>query len=408
MNCRFCQTELEYEFIDLGSSPPSNSFIDQSELNYSELFFPLRVFVCPTCFLVQIDEYKNKQEIFNKDYIYFSSYSKSWLEHAKSYVAMITNRLMLNDKSLVMEIASNDGYLLQYFKERAIPCIGIDPASGAGDVARKKGIETITAFFGEKFAKEFTIKNQLADLIIGNNVLAHVPDICDFVCGLKICLKRNGVITMEFPHLLRLITENQFDTIYHEHYSYLSLYTVRNIFDAHGLHVFDVDQLSTHGGSIRIYAQHDKNRNIHTSNRIEKLLELEETFGLNQISSYQNFQKSAEMIKYNLLSFLIEQKQKGNLVAAYGAAAKGNTLLNYSGIKKDLIPFVVDASPHKQGKYLPGSHIPVVGEEEIRKREPDYILILPWNIKDEIVEQLHYVRNWNGKFVIAIPTLQFV
>ena len=406
MKCRFCDRELTHEFIDLVNSPHSNSFLTEEQLNEPEIFYPLKLYVCDKCFLVQIDEYKKSDDIFNKEYAYFSSYSKTWLEHAKKYVDMITNRLGLGAASHVMEIASNDGYLLQYFLEKQIPCLGIEPSANTAQAAREKGIETLEEFFGANLAERLAQEGKKADLIIGNNVLAHVTDINDFVKGLKIALKPGGVITMEFPHLMRLVEENQFDTIYHEHFSYLSFHTVRRIFAKYGLVLFDVEELTTHGGSLRIYARHDENDSKLVMPNVAELLEKESAKGMSGLNYYLNFQKKADKVKYALTSFLLEQKKHGKKVVAYGAAAKGNTLLNYSGIKKDLISFVVDASPHKQGMFMPASHIPVVSERNIKETRPDFVIILPWNIKDEIMDQLSYIRDWGGRFVVAVPGLK--
>lgn len=406
MNCRFCRHKLDHEFIDLVNAPPSNAFLTAEQLNEPEVFYPLRLYVCDHCFLVQIDEYKNSQEIFSDNYVYFSSFSKSWLEHARRYVEMITAHLGLNHESFVVEIAANDGYLLQYFKEKDIPCLGIEPAAATAEEARKKGIKVITEFFGVALADKLAKQGRQADLIVGNNVLAHVPDINGFVAGLKIALKHNGVITLEFPHLMQLVEQNQFDTIYHEHFSYLSFHTVGSVFKAHGLTLFDVEEIPTHGGSLRIYAKHQQDRSRPVLPNVRSLLDKESAAGMTGLSYYRDFQNKADQVKHALLSFLIEQKGQGKKVVAYGAAAKGNTLLNYCGVKKDLVPFVVDASPHKQGKYLPGSHIAVVREAEIEKNRPDFVLILPWNIKDEIMKQLAYIRQWGGKFVVPIPELR--
>ncbi|MCK9474239.1 class I SAM-dependent methyltransferase [Sulfurimonas sp.] len=403
MNCRFCKTELNDIFVDLVNSPASNSYLTKEQLDEPEVFYPLKIYVCQKCKLVQIDEYKKSDDIFDKDYAYFSSYSTSWLAHAKNYVEMITKRLSLDKNSQVTEIASNDGYLLQYFKEKNIPCIGIEPTKSTADVAREKEIDVIDDFFGSSLAQTLV----KSDLILGNNVLAHVPDINDFVKGLKIALKENGTITMEFPHLLKLIEENQFDTIYHEHFSYLSFYTVKQIFEAQGLKLYDVEKLSTHGGSLRIYATHQENH-IEVSQSVEYLLKEEKAFGLIDMDIYKGFQEKANRVKYDLLAFLLEAKKENKKVVAYGAAAKGNTLLNYAGVKNDLIEFVVDKSPHKQGKYLPASHIPVVSEEKISETKPEYVLILPWNIKEEVIEQLEYIKEWNGKFVVAVPKLEVI
>ena len=408
MKCRFCQNELTHEFIDLVNSPPSNSFLSIEELNEPEVFYPLKLFVCEKCFLVQIDEYKKSEEIFSDRYAYFSSFSSTWLEHARQYVEMITARMGLNDEDFTVEIGSNDGYLLQYFKEKNIPCLGIEPAKSTADVARDKGIDVISEFFDVKLAERLLKKGRKANLIVGNNVLAHVPNINDFVKGLKILLEKNGVITLEFPHLMRLVEENQFDTIYHEHFSYLSFYTVNRIFSEHRLILFDVDELPTHGGSLRIYAGHQEDHSKKLSPNVEALNEKESAAGMGDLSYYLGFQEKANKVKYKLLSFLLTKKREGKKVVAYGAAAKGNTLLNYCGIKKDLIQFVVDASPHKQGKFLPGNHIPVVSEDLLRKTRPDFALILPWNIKNEIMGQLEYIREWGAHFVIPIPELAIV
>lgn len=402
MNCRFCKTPLTDVFVDLVNSPASNSYLSQAELNEPEVFYPLKTYVCQNCKLVQIDEYKKLGDIFDKDYAYFSSYSISWLKHAKEYVESITKKLSLTSNSRVTEIASNDGYLLQYFKEKNIPCLGIEPTTSTANVAREKGIEVLEEFFGVKLAK--TLKK--SDLILGNNVLAHVPDINDFVSGLKIALKESGTVTMEFPHLLNIIRKNQFDTIYHEHFSYLSFYTVQKIFKHNGLKLYDVEKLSTHGGSLRIYAAHEDNESIKISTNVDNLLEDEKVFGLFDEEIYKGFQEKTDKVKYDLLNFLLNAKKENKKIVAYGAAAKGNTLLNYAGIKNDLIEFVVDKSPHKQNKYLPASHIPIVSEENISNIKPDYILILPWNIKDEIIEQLSYVKSWGCEFVVAVPKLE--
>lgn len=408
MKCRSCDNPLKHQFIDLVNSPPSNSFLTKEQLNEPEIFYPLKLFVCEKCFLVQIDEYKKSNDIFNKDYAYFSSFSVSWLDHAKKYVDMITDRLGLTTTSNVIEIASNDGYLLQYFKEKRIPCLGIEPSANTAQEAREKGVDTLEAFFSAELAQKLSQKGKKADLIIGNNVLAHVPDINDFVKGLKTALKSDGVITMEFPHLMRLVEKNQFDTIYHEHFSYFSFHTVRQIFLKHGLVLFDVEELTTHGGSLRIYTRHDDDDSKPVTPKVDGLLEKEKARGMLKLDYYLDFQQKADKVKYALLSFLMEQKKAGKKVAAYGAAAKGNTLLNYCGVKKDLIEFVVDASPYKQGKFLPGSHIPIVDENKIKSVKPDYMIVLPWNIKDEITEQLRYIQEWGGKFIIPIPEIKVI
>lgn len=406
MKCRFCENPLRHEFADLVNSPPSNSYLRAEQLNEPEVFFPLRVFVCEKCFLVQIDEYKKAGEIFDENYAYFSSFSKSWLAHSKKYVEMMTERFGFNEASQVIEIASNDGYLLQYFAEKNIKVLGIEPTLSTAQAARAKGIESWTEFFGVKLAERLKAENRQADLLLGNNVLAHVPDLHDFVGGLKIALKANGVITMEFPHVLQLVENNQFDTIYHEHFSYLLLHTVKEIFASKGLEIFDVQEISTHGGSLRIFAKNAENETHERSETVEKLLEKEKQSGLTDIKYYLDFQPKVEKVKLDLLAFLIEQKHAGKRVAAYGAAAKGNTLLNFCGVKKDLIDFVVDASPYKQGMFLPASHIPIVDESFIRREKPDFVLILPWNIKEEIFEQLKYIRDWDGKFAVAVPCLE--
>jgi C-methyltransferase C-terminal domain/Putative zinc binding domain/Methyltransferase domain len=408
MTCRFCKAPLEHVFIDLNNSPASNSFLTKEQLNEPEVFYPLKVYTCTNCFLVQVDEYKKSDAIFNKEYAYFSSYSKDWLAHSKAYVEKMIQRFGFNSNSLVVEIASNDGYLLQYFKGKNVPVLGIEPTANTAKVAVDKGIETVVDFFGVRLAKELSSKNKKADLLLGNNVLAHVPDIVDFVGGMKILLKDTGIITMEFPHLVQLINNNQFDTIYHEHFSYLSFYTVKQIFEADGLYLFDVEELPTHGGSLRIYATHSENRKQPISQNVQSLLEKEFNTGINKIEYYSGFTKKAFKAKIQLLEFLIDQKMQNKKVVAYGAAAKGNTLLNYCGVKNDLIDFVVDANPHKQNKFLPASHIPVVSEDEIKKTKPEFVIILPWNLKSEITSQLSYIREWGGKFVIPIPEIEII
>jgi 2-polyprenyl-3-methyl-5-hydroxy-6-metoxy-1,4-benzoquinol methylase len=407
MNCRFCTTPLTHVFIDLNNSPASNSFLTEEELNEPEIFYPLKVFICDKCFLVQVDEYKKSDSIFDSNYAYFSSYSTSWLQHAKAYVDMMTERFDFNKNSLVIEVASNDGYLLQYFKEKNIPVMGIEPTANTAEVAMAKGIKTVIEFFGaelaDRFASDWNVK---ADLLLGNNVLAHVPNIVDFVLGIKLILKENGIVTMEFPHLMQLVDNNQFDTIYHEHFSYLSFHTVKQIFESQGLKMFDVEEIPTHGGSLRIYATHEENAQQKISENVNKLLEKEYSKGINSLDYYNNFHEKALKVKMDITDFLIQQKRENKKVAAYGAAAKGNTLLNYCGIKNDLIDFVVDANPHKQNKFLPASHIPVMNEDELKKSKPDFVIILPWNLKTEITAQLNYIKEWGGKFVVAIPELE--
>jgi len=408
MNCRYCNNNLTHEFVDLGFSPPSNSFLKPEQLNEPETFFPLRTLVCEKCFLVQIDELKKHNDIFNNDYAYFSSYSTSWLAHAKAYTQLMIERFGFNSQSQVIEIASNDGYLLQYFKEKGVAVLGIEPTANTASVAIEKGIKSIIDFFGVRLATELSSKELQADLLLGNNVLAHVPDINDFVGGMKVILKPQGVITMEFPHLLQLIKFNQFDTIYHEHFSYLSFGTVKQIFESHQLEMFDVEEIPTHGGSLRIYVKHKNDNTKVISETVSDLLLNEEKFGLNDTRIYQNYQAQADKVKNDFITFLIKAKNENKTVVAYGAAAKGNTLLNYAGIKKDLISFVVDASPHKQGKYLPGVHIPVLNEIHLKETKPDFVVILPWNLKTEIQSQLSYIKNWGGKFVVAVPSLEII
>ncbi len=402
MNCRFCETPLQVEFIDLGNAPPSNAFLTKDQLDEPEVFYPLKLWICEKCLLVQLEEYKRHEKIFNKEYVYFSSYSSSWLEHAKTYVDMITIKLGLDQHSQVIEIASNDGYLLQYFQAKKISCLGIEPSSNTAQVCKAKGIAVIEDFFGARLAATLP----QADLIVGNNVLAHVPDLHDFVKGLKITLKAGGTLTMEFPHLLRLIEHCQFDTIYHEHFSYLSLLTTRQIFSAHELEIYNCEELPTHGGSLRIYATHQNKRHHPISPNVKRLLQTEQDYDLHTITGYQHIQRKVDRIKEAFLTFLLDAKRDLKKVVGYGAAAKGNTLLNYCGVKKDLLAFVADKSPHKQGSFLPGNHIPVVSPEEIVCLKPDYVIIFPWNIQDEILHDLAYITQWGGKFVVAVPHLK--
>jgi SAM-dependent methyltransferase len=405
MYCRFDGLPLTHEFADLGFSPPSNSFLTAEQLNEPEVYYPLKLFVSERTFLVQVDEYKSHDEIFSSDYVYFSSYSSTWLQHSKRYVEMMIDRFGYGPSSQVAEIASNDGYLLQYFKEKGVPVLGIEPTAGTAAVANGKGIESWVEFFGVALAKKMVAEGRQADLLLGNNVLAHVPDLNDFVGGLAIALKPNGVITMEFPHLMQLVACNQFDTIYHEHFSYLSLIAVRAIFSRHGLEIFDVQEIPTHGGSLRIFAHHAADTTHPMTPAVNALLQKEQSAGMDTLAYYKGFQQKINDVKDAFLSFLLQAKKEHKRVAAYGAAAKGNTLLNYCGIKTDLIDFVVDANPHKQNKFLPGSHIPVVHEDLLKERKPDFVVIFPWNIKDEIMHQLRYIKEWNGKFVTAIPSI---
>jgi SAM-dependent methyltransferase len=408
MQCRFCKTELDNVFIDLFNSPASNSFLTNEELNEPETFYPLKVYTCHQCFLVQVDEYKKSDAIFDSNYMYFSSYSKSWLQHAKKYTEMMTERFGYTKDSLVIEVASNDGYLLQYFKEKNIPVLGVEPTANTAAAAKEKGIDSVVDFFGVRLAKELVAKGKKADLLLGNNVLAHVPDIVDFVGGMKVILKEKGVVTMEFPHLMQLVDNNQFDTIYHEHFSYLSFYTVKQIFESQGLEMFDVEEIPTHGGSLRIFGKHKEDTSKAISPNVKSVLDKEIKKGLNGLAYYDNFQQKALKVKLDLTAFLVEQKRAGKKVGAYGAAAKGNTLLNYCGIKSDLIDFVTDANPHKQNKFMPASHIPVVNEQFLKDAKPDFVIILPWNLKEEITVQLAYIKEWGGKFVVPIPALQII
>ena len=405
MKCRHCDTKLVHEFIDLGSSPPSNAYITDQTIHAPETWYPLKVMVCHECWLVQTVDLVGAEELFSEDYAYFSSFSASWLEHAEHYVEAIVSRLRLTQESTVVEIAANDGYLLQYVKERAIPCYGIDPTHSTALAAREKGIEIIEEFFGVKNAEELAAQGRMADLMVANNVLAHVPNINDFVKGFTTLLKPDGVATFEFPHLLNLVEQFQFDTIYHEHYSYLSLRSVQTIFEANGLMVFDVEDLRSHGGSLRIYAQRlDRGRHP-VSGAVAALQKREEMAGIATLRFYAGLQHKAEEIKTSFIAFLIEAKQQGKSVAAYGAAAKGNTMINFAGIRTDMLPYVVDKNPAKQGKYLPGSRIPISNEDRLKTERPDYVIILPWNLKSEIISQLDYVRQWNGQFVVLVPEL---
>jgi len=409
MNCMFCKQELNHVFVDLEHAPISNDMLKLDQLSEPEIYYPLKVYVCDSCFLVQHEEISKKEnEIFNDDYTYFSSYSSSWLKHAELYVNMMMDRFGFKEDDLVMEIASNDGYLLKNFLKYGVPVIGIEPTANTAAAASKLGIESIVEFFGSDLVEKKLIPEKIKpNLIICNNVLAHVPDINDFVHSLKKVLLPDGIITIEFPHLVNLIDETQFDTIYHEHYTYLSLFTLNKIFESHGLKVFDCEMLKTHGGSLRVFATHAESSAHSINERVEYVQNLELNRGINDLDYYLDFQKRVEDIKYKSLEFFIAQKMRGNRIAAYGAASKGNTFINYCGIKgNDLIEFVVDASPHKQNKFLPGSHIPVLPEDVIKKERPDFVAILPWNLTDEISDQLQYIKDWNGKFVKFIPRLQ--
>jgi len=404
-SCRFCGEKLQHTFVDLGMSPLCESYVSLDRLNRMEPFYPLHVYVCQSCFLTQLEEFVNPEAIFS-EYAYFSSYSDSWLEHAKNFTDMIVGRLNLNDKSHVMELASNDGYLLQYFVEKKIPCLGIEPAANVATDAEKRGVPTVVEFFGRETAHELVKEYGKADLVIGNNVLAQVPDLNDFVEGTKIVLKPEGVVTMEFPHLMQLMVQNQFDTIYHEHFSYFSLITVEKVFSAHGLVVFDVEELPTHGGSLRIYARHADDKLKPQTERFIELKEKENDAGFNRLEHYFTFGEKVKETKNKLLEFLIKAKREGKSIAGYGAPGKGNTLLNYCGIRTDYIDYTVDRNPYKQGKYLPGTHIPIFDPRKINETRPDYVLILPWNFKDEIMGQMFGIREWGGRFVVPIPEVR--
>jgi hypothetical protein len=404
MKCRHCHHHLSHIFLDLGFAPASNDYLALADLNRSEIYNPLRIFVCEKCWLVQTDDYKSATDLFSRDYAYFSSTSASWIRHAKNYCDYIEKRLKLDKRSFVIEVASNDGYLLKNFVSKQIPCLGIEPTDSTADAAEKLGVPVLREFFSVSTACKLSEQDKKADLICGNNVYAHVPDINDFTAGLEILLKPEGTITLEFPHLLSLLKNTQFDTVYHEHFSYLSLQVVQQIFRNAGLRVYDVEAIPTHGGSLRIYGC-KKDAPINTMDAVERIIEEEERYGLTKIETYLPFQSKAEKIKDDFLKFLLDQKSVGKSVAAYGAAAKGNTLLNYAGIKTDLITYVCDASLSKQGKFLPGSHIPIVSPDELARTKPDWVIILPWNIAEEIVEAQSIVRSWGGRFVQAIPEL---
>ena len=405
MNCRHCRAPLEHDFLDLGFAPPSNAYLDANDLSQPELYYPLKLRVCTVCWLVQTEDCARAGDLFSHDYAYFSSVSISWLDHAARYAEMIRGRLGLGNKSFVIEVAANDGYLLRNFVAAGIPCLGIEPTAGTAAAAESLGIPILREFFGKAMAERLAAAGKQADLLVGNNVYAHVPDINDFTAGLKAALKPSGTITLEFPHLMRLIEHTQFDTVYHEHFSYLSLHTVSRIFASAGLRVWDVEEIPTHGGSLRVYGCHSKDQRIE-SPAVAALIAEEERRGLHRLATYRGFQPRADQRKDDLIVFLIEQKRAGKRVAAYGAAAKGNTLLNYAGVKPDLLPFVCDAAPSKQGKYLPGSHIPILPPAVLRDRKPDIVLILPWNIADEVVAQQASVRAWGGRFVVAMPVLR--
>lgn len=400
--CRFCGSPLSDVFVDLGMSPPCQSQVSPEELSQPEKFYPLVAYVCGDCFLVQLPEYIEPHEIF-EEYAYFSSYSDSWLQHVREYTEMMCNRFGLDSRSRVVEIASNDGYLLQYFAQRQIPVTGVEPAKNVARVAIEKGIPTVTRFFGRETARDLAGDIGKADLILGNNVLAHVPDINDFVAGMKLLLKETGIITMEFPHLMRLMERNQFDTVYHEHYSYLSLLAVDRIFRHHGLALFDVQELDTHGGSVRIFACHQEQFEARDTGEVGRLIRVETDKGFNRMETYHTFARKVADTKMKLMARLIAIKQEGKSIVGYGAPGKGNTLLNYCGIRTDFIDYTVDRNPYKQGNYLPGTRVPIHDPERIRQTRPDYILILPWNLKDEIMSQLAYTQEWGCRFIVPIP-----
>ncbi len=403
MKCRHCNTELKHTFIDLGISPPSNAYLTKKALDKPEAWYPLKVMVCDCCWLVQTEDFVRADEMFSMDYAYFSSFSTSWLNHAKSYVDSITSRLNLDENTMVVEIAANDGYLLQYVKNKGIPCYGIEPTHNTAKAARDKGIEIIEDFFNVTKAEQLVKQGRQADLIVANNVLAHVPDINGFVKGFSKLLKVNGVSTFEFPHLLNLIEKYQFDTIYHEHYSYLSFTTTCAILKSNGMTVFDVEEIKTHGGSLRVYAQRSDTGKQPVSKSVSELQKKENEIGISSLQFYEGFQKKAEHIKLEFLSFLTKTKQSDKKVVGYGAAAKGNTLVNFSGVGPDLLSYVVDKNIEKQGKYMPGSHIPIVEESRLKLDQPHYVIIFPWNIQQEVMEQLKYIQDWEGKFVTFIP-----
>lgn len=408
MNCRHCGAAATLPFVDLGSAPLSNGYLSEQALREPEKSYPLRVVVCTTCWLVQTDHFADRAELFAPDYAYFSSFSATWLQHAERFVEMVAKRFSLDAHCHVVEVASNDGYLLQYVQSRGIPCLGIEPTAGTAHAARQRDIDVVEEFFGVDLADRLVATGQSADLLIANNVLAHVLDINDFVAGVARLLKRDGVATFEFPHLLKLVQGNQFDTVYHEHFSYLSLAATSGIFKRHGLSVFDVEELPTHGGSLRVFAQRTDCGMRETSACVARLLAAEVDAGITTESLYASFQAKADRVKDDFLSFLIGAKRAGKTVAAYGAAAKGNTLMNYAGVRSDLIRFVVDLNPAKQGKYMPGSRIPIVDERRLEQEKPEFVVILPWNLKTEVTQQLKYVREWSGKFVIPVSKLEIV
>ena len=407
LKCRFCEEPLTNVLADLGMSPLSNRYLSREQLDAMEPFYPLRACVCSRCFLVQLPEVQRPDEIFG-DYAYFSSYSESWLGHASNFADSMTARLALDSSSRVVEIASNDGYLLQYFKAKGIPVLGVEPAANVARAAQENGIPTVVEFFGTATARKLAREGQQADLLVGNNVLAHVPDLNDFVAGLRVLLKPCGVLTMEFPHLLQLMRQNQFDTIYHEHFSYFSFLTVQQVFRRHGIAIYDVEQLPTHGGSLRIYGRHLDHGGCSESDRVADLIEVERQAGLDTLEAYNAFEQNVRETKRRLLAFLIDAKDRGKSIVGYGAPAKGNTLLNYCGVRSDFLDYTVDRSPHKQGLFLPGTRIPIYNPAMICETKPDYVLILPWNLRDEIVAQMGHIREWGGRFVVPIPDVEVI
>jgi SAM-dependent methyltransferase len=406
MKCRHCQAELSLQMMDLGSSPPSNAYLSASQLTEPETWYPLRVFTCTNCWLVQTEDYAHYAELFSSEYAYFSSYSTSWLAHSRRYVEQVTQRFGLTGGSHVVEVAANDGYLLQYVKEAGIPCTGIEPTASTARAARAKGLEIVEEFFGVELAQKLVALGKAADLSAANNVLAHVPDVNDFVAGFATLLKPQGVATFEFPHLMHTVTECQFDTIYHEHFSYLSFTAVRRLFAANGLDVVNVEELPTHGGSLRVYAQRRDTGMRPQEPGVERLIRMEAEAGVETTAYYADFQSRADDIRDGLLSFLIAARREGKRVGAYGAAAKGNTLLNYAGVRAGMLPWVVDRNPAKQGQFMPGSRVAIVAEDRLRSERPDYVLILPWNLKTEVTAQLDYIREWGGQFVCAVPRIE--
>ena len=408
MRCRHCAAELSRTFLDLGSAPPSNAYLTPAALRAPEVWYPLRLLVCEACWLVQTEDHAGREALFTDDYAYFSSFSTSWLAHAKAYVDTMRERFGLNASSLVSEIASNDGYLLQYVQQAGIPCYGVEPTASTARAALDRGLDVVERFFGVELARELVSQGRQVDLVAGNNVLAHVPGINDFLAGIALLLKAQGVATFEFPHLLRMLRENQFDTAYHEHYSYLSLTAVKHVVEANGLAVFDVEEHPTHGGSLRVFAQRSGIGERAVTDSVAALLEREQQAGMTTAEGYADFQARTDRVKDDFLAFLIEARRAGKVVAAYGAAAKGNTLMNYAGVRPDLLAFVVDRNPAKQHKFMPGSRIPIVDEKHLRAARPDYVVLLPWNLKNELTQQLEYVRAWGARFVTAVPRLEIL